>query len=300
MRSSASVPSVCARRRHEPSGLSPHAWNRRAKAPPPRAAPRPPRTPAGNALGARRFVPLQVRRDRRRARATRLGDRRRVETPARGTVRRSARGTAPCRRKGLAVHAKRVEVSSVSARGCASAARDRPRDGDARRACVGNDAAVGLGRVRGRNAREKTRETHHLSLASRSASTRARLAMGRDGTARRRALRTERPEGNWRGGTHLAFSGWKSRRLLRLPAPHEGAVARVRLPPAARGMGKQNATAAAEATTGPLSGVDVRFSPGACRAMSTKPIARLASPDDGTTRPSPTTRPDLPCPCFLS
>ena len=71
----------------------------------------------------------------------------------------------------------------------------------------GTTRRSGWGRVRKRNAREKTRETHHLSLASRSASTRARLAMGRDGTARRRALSTARPEGNSRGTTHLAFSG---------------------------------------------------------------------------------------------
>ena len=167
----------------------------------------------------------------------------------------------------------------------ASAARDRPL-----RRRAAHDAAVGLGRRSGRNARERTRETHHLSLASRSASTRARLAMGRDGTARRRDLRTERPEGNWRGTTHLAFSGWKSRRLLRLPAPHEGAVARVRLPPAARGMGKQNATAAAKATTGPLSGVDVRF----CLVRAARcPIGSRASLLPMTGRPAPLPRPAL-------
>jgi len=151
----------------------------------------------------------------------------------------------------------------------------------------GTTRRSGWGRVRKRNAREKTRETHHLSLASRSASTRARLAMGRDGTARRRALSTERPEGNWRGTVTVGLFGVEKPKIVhspikscsalhshkpgvrrglndfpprveRHPAPHEGAVARVRLPPAARGMGKRT-TAAAKATTGPLSGVDVRF-----------------------------------------
>ena len=292
MRSSASDPSACARRRHEPSGLSPNAWNRRAKDAAARAA------SAANArtLGAR-AVSLQVRRDRRRARATRLDDRGCVETPARGVGSGRRRVVGRRRVGGRVRDAKRVESRRSRRAGDASAARDRPRDGDARRACVGNDAAVGLGRVRGRNAREKTRETHHLSLASRSASTRARLAMGRDGTARRRALRTERPEGNWRGTTHLAFSGWKSRRLLRLPAPHEGAVARVRLPPAARGMGKQNATAAAEATTGPLSGVDVRF----CLVRAARcPIGSRASLLPMTGRPAPLPRPALTFVPFFS
>lgn len=287
MRSSASVPSVCARRRHEPSGLSPHAWNRRAKDAAARAA-----ASAANA-GRKRSGPAALFLSRSAATAAArarhgsgTADAWKPLRAARFGVRRVGR-----RRVGGRVRdAKRVESRRSRRAGDASAARDRPRDGDARRACVGNDAAVGLGRVRGRNAREKTRETHHLSLASRSASTRARLAMGRDGTARRRALRTERPEGNWRGGTHLAFSGWKSRRLLRLPAPHEGAVARVRLPPAARGMGKQNATAAAKATTGPLSGVDVRF----CLVRAARcPIGSRASLLPMTGRPAPLPRPAL-------